>query len=113
MGDGRPEQACMACCQSEGLAIHGVLHIAVERDVDLHLPVPVLTGHFVGRAQLYRDSFVGGVERERAAQTFIELMHTGEIGSLGRRCHRNQSRWVSLTLYHQFVSLPVAAVPLF
>ncbi|MNT83976.1 hypothetical protein D3C72_2239280 [compost metagenome] len=92
MGDGGPEQACMASCQSEGLAIHGVLHIAVKRDVDLHLSVPVVTGHFVGRTQLHIDSFVGGVERERAAQPFIELMHTGEIGPLRLSCHRNQSR---------------------
>ena len=78
-----PEQGDIAFLNAHHFVIDQILHIAIERHVDLHLAVPVAGGHGVRRTQLDIHTLILRVERQRAAALlFIAAAHK-RIGGQG------------------------------
>lgn len=79
-----PEQSDIAFLNAHHFVINQILHVAIERHVNLHLAVPVAGGHGVRRAQFDVHTLILGVERQRAAALlFVAAAHKGIGGQRG------------------------------
>ena len=79
-----PEQSDIAFLNAHHFVINQILHVAIERHVNLYLAVPVAGGHGVRRAQFDIHTLILGVERQRAAALlFVAAAHKGIGGQRG------------------------------